>query len=341
MATKERAIQKSHPKSSPPEQKSKPIKIDALLKQLDLVKHLADSDYWITTEELGVLLDFDTSLLEWLNRQAPLYSFSWRNFIVTQQGYQNHARMWSIADQQKKTSPIEIAPERKQPLIQPVSNLEAGRIAIAPEQHKLKSEKDEDESEVLPSPYVILENFLSTQELARFLQYTQAQAANFVPAKIYTKDVDYRRTKVLYEFPEFSQLLINRVIAISPQILSSLGIQNFTPSRIESQLTMNNDGNYYKIHNDNGSPDTANRVWTFVYYFHHEPKAFTGGELLLYDSKIENNFYVAAKSYKTIQPKNNSVAIFLSRCLHEVLPVSCPSREFLDSRFAVTGWVRN
>ncbi|MEE3716131.1 2OG-Fe(II) oxygenase [Tumidithrix elongata RA019] len=335
MVTKEKAIQKS----SPIKQKFSPIKIDALLKRLDLVKHLAESDYWITTEELGALLDFDASLLEWLNQQEPLYSFSWRNFIVTQQGYQNHARMWAIADQPQKPRQVSIAPERKQPLIQPVSNSEAGRIAIVPEPLKLKSEKDE--GEVFPSSYFVLENFLSPQELTRFLQYTQSQAAKFVPATISTQDVDYRRTKVLHDFPEFSQLLINRMMAIAPQVVSRLGIQNFTPSSIEAQLTMNNDGNYYKIHNDNGSSDTANRVWTFVYYFHREPKAFTGGELLLYDSKIENNFYVAAKSYKTIQPKNNSVAVFLSRCLHEVLPVSCPSKQFLDSRFAVTGWVRN
>ncbi|MGB8690572.1 MAG: proline hydroxylase, partial [Microcoleus sp.] len=31
---------------------------------------------------------------------------------------------------------------------------------------------------------------------------------------------------------------------------------------------------------------------------------------------------------------------FLSRYMHEVLPVSCPSKAFADSRFTINGWVR-
>jgi Rps23 Pro-64 3,4-dihydroxylase Tpa1-like proline 4-hydroxylase len=300
--------------------------VDRLLKQLDLVKRLAESNYWLTTEELCLLLGFDEVFLQSLNAQKDHYNFAWRNFMVMQMERQNNLSMWAIAEQSQK-------PDQK-------PDQTTSQVLTAPKTlYKLKAESDE--GEVFPSVYVAIEDFLSPQELARFLQFTQEQEANFIPATIYTKDVDYRRTKVLHEFPEFSQLIVNRAIAIAPQILPHLNIQNFSPSRIESQLTMNNDGNYYKIHNDNGSPDTANRIWTFVYYFYREPKGFTGGELLLYDSKIENNFYVAAKSYKTIQPKNNSIVFFQSRCLHEVLPVSCPSKKFLDSRFAVTCWVRN
>jgi Rps23 Pro-64 3,4-dihydroxylase Tpa1-like proline 4-hydroxylase len=62
--------------------------------------------------------------------------------------------------------------------------------------------------------------------------------------------------------------------------------------------------------------------------------------LLIYDSKIENNFYVNADSYQAVEPRNNSIVFFLSRYLHEVLPVSCPSKAFADSRFTINGWVR-
>jgi SM-20-related protein len=34
------------------------------------------------------------------------------------------------------------------------------------------------------------------------------------------------------------------------------------------------------------------------------------------------------------------LVVFPSRYLHEVLPVSCPSQTFADSRFTINGWVR-
>ncbi|MBE9012911.1 2OG-Fe(II) oxygenase, partial [Pseudanabaenaceae cyanobacterium LEGE 13415] len=46
------------------------------------------------------------------------------------------------------------------------------------------------------------------------------------------------------------------------------------------------------------------------------------------------------ESYQEIQPINNSIIFFPSHFLHEVLPVSCPSRQFADSRFTLNGWIR-
>jgi len=152
--------------------------------------------------------------------------------------------------------------------------------------------------------------------------------------------LDYRRSMILHSFPEFSQIVVNRIQAILPDVFRKLNLPSFAIAEIEAQLTSHNDGNYYKVHNDNGSPDTATREFTYVYYFHQEPKAFSGGELLIYDSKIENNFYVKADSYKRVEPRNNSIVFFLSRYLHEVLPVNCPSKAFADSRFTINGWVR-
>ena len=53
------------------------------------------------------------------------------------------------------------------------------------------------------------------------------------------------------------------------------------------QLTAHNDGCYYKIHNDAGSEKTANREISYVYYFYQEPKAFSGGELKIYDTELK------------------------------------------------------
>jgi Rps23 Pro-64 3,4-dihydroxylase Tpa1-like proline 4-hydroxylase len=195
-------------------------------------------------------------------------------------------------------------------------------------------------SNIIESNYLQINNFLTQEEHQQLINYVLQQESEFVSTSTSTDDLDYRRSMVLYSFPEFSQLIVNRIKAILPDAFRKLIIPPFPIADIESQLTAHNDGNYYKVHNDNGSPDTATREFTYVYYFYREPKPFSGGELVIYDSKIENNFYVKAESYKTVEPRNNSIVFFRSYYLHEVLPVSCPSKAFADSRFTINGWVR-
>ncbi len=192
----------------------------------------------------------------------------------------------------------------------------------------------------LISRYVQMDNFFTPAEKNKLIKYVLAKESAFVTTSTSTNADDYRRSMVLYSFPEFSELMINRIKAILPDVLRKLNLPSFSVGDIETQLTMHNDNNYYKIHNDSCSPDIATRFFTYVYYFNREPKAFFGGELQIYDSKIENNFYVASETFRTVEPRNNSIVFFLSRYMHEVLPVSCPSKAFADSRFTINGWVR-
>jgi len=192
----------------------------------------------------------------------------------------------------------------------------------------------------LISRYAQIDNFLTPAEKNKLIKYVLAKESEFVPTSTSTNADDYRRSMVLHSFPEFSELMVNRIKAILPDVLGKLNLPSFPLGDIESQLTMHNHNNFYKLHNDSGSPDTATRFFTYVYYFNREPKAFSGGELQIYDSKIENNFYVAAETFRTVEPRNNSIVFFLSRYMHEVLPVSCPSKAFADSRFTINGWVR-
>jgi Rps23 Pro-64 3,4-dihydroxylase Tpa1-like proline 4-hydroxylase len=192
----------------------------------------------------------------------------------------------------------------------------------------------------LTSRYLQLENFLSSTEHQLLLEYVFDRQAEFVSTLTSTGAENYRKSVVLYTFPEFAALIHQRIQAILPEVLAHLGLPAFPIGQIEAQLTAHNDGNFYKIHNDNGSPDTATRELTYVYYFHQEPKAFSGGELVIYDSQKQAQYYVAGETHHIIEPLNNSIVFFLSRYMHEVLPVRCPSQQFADSRFTINGWVR-
>lgn len=195
-------------------------------------------------------------------------------------------------------------------------------------------------SGLIPSAYAQIDHFLTPSEHSELLTYVARREVYFESTMTSTEDPDYRRSKTLYYFPCFNALVCDRIQTRLPEVMSRLTIEPFPISQIEAQLTAHGDGDYYKIHNDNGSSDTATREVTYVYYFYREPKPFSGGELILYDSRVENGFYVQAESFHRIEPRNNSVIFFLSRCLHEVRPVRCSSRAFIDSRFTINGWVR-
>ncbi|MCA1904514.1 MAG: 2OG-Fe(II) oxygenase [Cyanobacteria bacterium KgW148] len=290
----------SHPKAFA----RKPESMQGLLNQLELVQRFAKEGFWVTTEELGHLLEIDPLQFQG-QRQFP-----WRNFVCSLVEQQHNQQFWQI-------SPHNSA-------------------VVAPANPLINSR----EGEVIPSAYAQIENFLAPQQWQELLSFVLGQEANFVPTSTSTGDADYRKSKILYNFPQFSQLMIQRVTQIFPHVLTYLKEPEFRVSTIECQLTMHNDGNYYRVHNDNGSPDCANRVLTYVYYFYREPKGFRGGELRLYNMKTENGYLVAADSYQDIQPLNNSIVFFLSGIMHEVLPISCPSKLFADSRFTINGWLR-
>jgi Rps23 Pro-64 3,4-dihydroxylase Tpa1-like proline 4-hydroxylase len=195
---------------------------------------------------------------------------------------------------------------------------------------------------ILPANYVQIENFLTPQENREALKIAFKQSSKFVDSKTTTKAVNYRKSSILYAtlFPSFYEFLRKKLMATIPSVLTKLNFSPFTVSQIEMQLTAHNDGCFYKIHNDSGSPETDTRVISYVYYFHKQPKNFSGGNLRLYATEWNNSYVLNEREFIDIEPHNNSIVFFDSRCKHEILPVSCPSRRFEDGRFTLNGWFR-
>lgn len=179
---------------------------------------------------------------------------------------------------------------------------------------------------------------LSPDEHAQLLAFVQRNESGFAGTTTSTQRGNYRESSVLYQFAPFDELLRSKVRQLLPAVCEALKIPIPT-GNIEAQLTAHNDNNFYKVHNDNGSADTAHRVLTFVYYFHGQPKAFTGGQLRVYDHKVQNGYHYAADTYRTVEPNDNSIVFLAAEEMHEVLMVNCPSRAFMDSRFTINGWV--
>jgi Rps23 Pro-64 3,4-dihydroxylase Tpa1-like proline 4-hydroxylase len=190
------------------------------------------------------------------------------------------------------------------------------------------------------SPYVLIENFIEPAVHGELLEFVLAREKNFVASSVSTNDDDYRHSLVLHEFPTYSAIFRERVRAMVPRLARAFGTGEFPVADIECQLTAHNDGDYFRLHNDSGSADTLDRVLTYVYYFNHEPKGFSGGQFRLYNNRIVGGRYECGDVAADVEPKNNSILFFPSHCHHEVLPVHCPTKRFVDSRFTVNGWVR-
>ncbi|MBZ5688993.1 MAG: 2OG-Fe(II) oxygenase [Acidobacteriia bacterium] len=201
--------------------------------------------------------------------------------------------------------------------------------------------------EVLRANCVVLDEFLSPQELEELTRFTMEHEADFQNSEVYSPTVDkgiinddFRRSRVLMELGEQQEMILERIKSVLPQVLERLGMDEFTIADVEAQITASNDGDFFHCHDDNGSEGVASRHLTFVYFFYREPRQFEGGELRIHDAHLQDTGYVSDGSYQTIVPQQNQIVFFPCELLHEITPVKCGSQLFADSRFTLNGWLR-
>ena len=200
---------------------------------------------------------------------------------------------------------------------------------------------------VLRANCVVLDEFLTPQELEELTRFTLEHQADFQTSEVYSARVDkgvindeYRRSRVLMDLPEQQEMILARIKSVLPQVLEKFGMEDFTIADVEVQITASNDGDFFLCHNDNGSEGVRSRQLTFVYFFHREPRQFEGGELRIHDSHLQDGVYASDGSYQTIVPQQNQIVFFPCELMHEITPVKCPSQHFADSRFTLNGWLR-
>jgi hypothetical protein len=202
------------------------------------------------------------------------------------------------------------------------------------------------EPELLCADCVVFDEFLSPSEMSEVLQYALAQECVFVISEVTRPEntngiiaYEHRRSRVLMDLGTHHKIFADRLRSSLPRVLAKLGSEFSELSKMEAQITASNDGDYFHCHSDNACRENATREITFVYFFHREPNQFHGGELRIYDSRRENDQFVATEKYRSIVPQQNQMVFFPSALIHEITPVECSSRAFADSRFTVNGWL--
>ena len=192
-------------------------------------------------------------------------------------------------------------------------------------------------------PYRILSGAFEDAFAARLLSYALDNERRFEASRIGQQgegsvDASFRVSMVLRDLGALKRDIRARLLAIAPASMKELGVTPFEVAKAEVEMVAHGDGAFYRPHVDtslDNPDDDLLRLVSAVYYFNVEPRRYSGGALRLHamGSDGTNGQYV------DVEPRHNSLVLFPSWALHEVMPVHCPSRSFADSRFAINCWL--
>lgn len=200
-------------------------------------------------------------------------------------------------------------------------------------------------------PSIQLDDFLSVDEHAELLDWVLSNRARFEPATVVHGDTHHAddRTRIALRMGDvgpMKQCLREKLLAAVPRILGSIGGRLPDVPSLELELTAYGDGAFYRAHRDIqvgparkslGARPGEDRVLSAVYYFHRQPKGFSGGELRLFRWGASAGS-TDPNDWRDIPPTDNSLACFATWAVHEVRAVTCPSGAFEDYRFALNCW---
>jgi Rps23 Pro-64 3,4-dihydroxylase Tpa1-like proline 4-hydroxylase len=194
-----------------------------------------------------------------------------------------------------------------------------------------------------PAPFLCLYDFLAPEELRNARALIASRREKLRRARIGSDrslrvDLDVRSAYSAGAGSELTALLARRVFAATAEnILDRLGLGAISENQaeVETALVGYAAGDKYSRHKDcDGSPQ---RLLTLVWYIHDEPKAFTGGDLLLYDDAAPDGSDTAVW-FTRIVPVRNMALLFPSNRWHEVTPVLSSPDDVMAGRLAINLW---
>ena len=194
--------------------------------------------------------------------------------------------------------------------------------------------------DVWPAPFVRVRSFLPPDEHAALLALFLAGRERFVlPGRSGRGYVNRGTRRALVPdgrmMAEVQPGFEPRLRKLVEDTLPRLGTGSLGAYRVEVQVSAYLAGGFYRAHSDvaDERPNEPEvRRINCLYYLHRQPKPFTGGDLLLHDGKVANTF-------TRIEPSDNSIVLFPSRCVHEVTLVECDPGDFGAGRFTVNSYV--
>ena len=195
-------------------------------------------------------------------------------------------------------------------------------------------------SGVWPAPFVYIENFLPPTEHERVLAIALSLAPRFAKARLGRGEQrsvnESKRRGLAIEAvgcDALTALLVPRVRPLLSSIQERLLLGPNAPQFGNIDLAAYPHGGGGNAHSDGGPRPYPQLRLNAVYFFHHQPLAFTGGDLLLYDTDIENGI-PSRFAFSRIAPKSNSLVLLPPSYFHGVTRVASRSSALRDARLS-------
>ena len=110
--------------------------------------------------------------------------------------------------------------------------------------------------QAVPARYVRLHGVLGPEKKARLLEAAIARAPELVPSRVTTNVSGYRRSRLVGRPGELAADVVARVRDLLPELCGRLDVPPFPVGVTEAQLTLHVDGDYFRLHTDNGDEGT-------------------------------------------------------------------------------------
>jgi SM-20-related protein len=196
-------------------------------------------------------------------------------------------------------------------------------------------------------PHIIFRDVLGAKKASDLLDFVVAGRAKFEPALVRNRnsgqvrlDYDLRGSTTTNDLGEFAALVDGFVREIAGPALAQLKLDEGAVEPREFEMNAFGDGSRFGTHVDTSERLTKVRVLSCVYYFGVTPRPFSGGHLRLYAMPTLSAAKGAPMSnFVDVPPDTDTMVVFPSFLRHEVLPVSVPSKAWIDSRFTINCWV--
>jgi Rps23 Pro-64 3,4-dihydroxylase Tpa1-like proline 4-hydroxylase len=191
-------------------------------------------------------------------------------------------------------------------------------------------------------PAVIIDDFLGADAAGALLAFALGHEADFVPSEVGSEgDLVVKpttRQSLSYD-GDLSDVISAFAAAIaraSEGLKAATGCGDFGPDLTDLELVAHLDGHRFRRHVDTATGASrmlgpADRVLSLVYYLHAEPRAFTGGDLVMHALMGEER--------RVIAPRHDRLVAFPSIAPHQVEPISLPGNRFADARFSLVCWL--
>lgn len=146
-------------------------------------------------------------------------------------------------------------------------------------------------------------------------------------------DSNIRQTKGLRGCDDIGRRVLSWIENNYKELCDFFNIPHSSLKFTPTEITICGNGDFGLAHKD-----SEQNSLSFLYYFHNQPKSFSGGDLYIYDGDLQND--KSNHTYTKVNIQSDMFLIFPSHYYHEITPVQCPDNNLLNGRMAFVGHIR-